>query len=135
MKVSDLVNRVEPFEFEFDGEVLKGTYYKYRTTTPSYAKQAEAAIPPMLEEGTEEEKLARIEERTAALEATGYKALADTIKTWNAEDDEGNPLPITPETFDRLPNPFTEKFLAFLQELRAGNPTKGNGSQHGSQPS
>lgn len=135
MKVSELVNRVEPFKFEFDGLVLEGTYYKYRTTVPSYGRELEKSIPELLEEGTDEEKQARIKQREDALEAAGFRAIADTIKTWNAEDDDGNPLMVTAEVFNSLPDPFTTKFLAFLRELREGNPTNGNGSQHGSQPS
>lgn len=125
MKISTLVDKVEHFRFEFDGEVLEGEYYKYRTTTPNYYKQAHGSVPDIPEDGTEEEKATAREARNKALEAVGHKAIADTIKSWNAEDDQGNPLPVSAELFDQLPAPFTEKFLEKIRELRGEvqNPT------------
>jgi len=120
MKINDLVNKVEPFRFEYDGFVLEGEYFKYRTTTPSYAKEALAAIPKVPDGGTDEEKAAATKARGEALERVSAKSLTDTIKSWNAEDDDGNPVPISIEVFEQLPELFITAFLAFLTSLREG---------------
>ncbi len=127
MKISDLVNKIEDFRFEFDGEVLEGKYHKYKTTTPQYLKALVEAIPAVLESGTDEEKAAADEARGNAATEASRKLLVDTIVSWNAEDEDGNALPIALETFLQLPNLFTEKFGKFFTELREGNPTNGNG--------
>ena len=129
MRISDLVDRVEPFEFVYDKWTLKGEWYKYRTTTPNYAKKAAADIPEIPKDITEEEEKKAREARNKALIKVAHQAFADTIKSWDAVDGEGNPVPISPEVFDELPEPFTEKFFTFLNGLRDGteNPTS-NGS-------
>lgn len=124
MKISDLVNKVEPFRFEYDGFVLEGEYWKYKTTTPTYAKQATASLPKVPEKGTEEEIAIAREVYIKALERVGSQSLADTIKSWNAKGDEGELLPITIETFEQLPQPFIDTFLGFLRELRMATAEK-----------
>ena len=121
-KISDLVNKVDKFRFEYDGFVLEGEYYKYRTTTPNYAKQGLAKVPEVPEEGTEDEKKAAEEKRLVALTQFYDQALADTVKTWNAIDDDGNPVAPSLETFNSLPDVFTRAFTEHLRELRE-NPT------------
>ena len=133
MKISDLVNKVEPFKFEYDGFVLEGEYYKYKTTTPNYAKQMLATLPDELAEGTDEEKEAATKARNEAAQKAGLKSIADMIVSWNAEDDQGNSLPLTIELLEQLPAVFTERLVDFFNDLRNGNPTSGNGSQPGSQ--
>ncbi len=123
MKINDLVNKVESFRFEFDGEVLEGTYYKYKTTTPSYAKIASESIPAELEDGTDQEKKANQEARDVARAKIGAQMFVDTIISWNAEDAQGNPILPSVEIFEQLPSAFTEKFMDFFAELRKGNPT------------
>src|SRR5690348_18252559 len=103
MRISDLVNKVAPFRFEYDGFVLEGEFYKYKTTTPSYAKAALESVPKVSEEGTKEEQEAAQEARSKAMEKLGAKTLADTIKSWNAEDENG-PLPPSIEVFESLPD-------------------------------
>lgn len=131
MKISDLVNKVEPFRFEFDGLALEGTYCKWKTTTPNYLTSVFNSIPQETDGGTEEEKEANKKVRDEAVLNASLKVIADTIVTWNAEDDNGNPLPVSLDTFKQLPNQFTEKFTAFIGELREGNPMNGNGSPTG----
>ena len=131
MKISELVNKVEPFRFEFDGEVLEGTYYKYKTTTPKYMRAAAESVPEELLEGTAKQKADAEKERYKVLESVGYQMLADTIATWNAQDDDGNPIPVGPEVFSQLPDSFIEQMNKRFKELREGNPTNGNGSQAG----
>lgn len=134
MKISDLVNKVEPFCFEFDGEKLSGTYYKYKTSTPNYLKALGETIPDEVTEGTDEEKKTAAEARTKASLNAGLSLVGDMIATWDAEGDDGPlPLPLTMETLESWPNPFTEAFMDFFKKLREGNPTNGNGSQLGSQ--
>lgn len=146
MKISDLVNKRETFTFEYDGEKLTGEWYKYRTTTPKYLHALESA---------QQEFTTRIEEVDAQLgsvngdnakrlelettkktlleqqERAGYQWLTDAILSWNAEDDEGNQLPPTKETFDQLPTPFVLAFGRFLAGLREGNPPNAPASQNG----
>lgn len=134
MRISDLVNKVETFRFEYDVFVLEGEWYKYRTTTPSYAKKSLEGLPEIPEGGTEEEQQAAEKARDKALADVGFQALADTIKSWNAEDDDGNALPPSREVFEQLPNTFTNKFLEFLGTLRDGA-SPANGSGNPTQPS
>lgn len=117
-KINDLVEKVEPFSFPFDGMVLEGKYFKYKTTTPNYAKESLASIPDELTEGTEEEKAANRKARNEAMMTRGLKIITDTIIEWNAEDGEGNPVRPSIELFSQLPDLFTEKFMNFFQDLR-----------------
>lgn len=122
MKISDLVNKVDKFRFEYDGFVLEGEYYKYKTTTPNYARSGLANIPKVPEDGTEEEIKAALKAREEALTTLYNKALADTIKSWNAVDGDNNPVPPTVEVLNTLPTPFTDAFAEKLKEWRE-NPT------------
>lgn len=125
MRISDLVNKVDTFRFEYDGFVLEGEYWKYRTTTPDYAKKGLAAIPEVPETGTDEEIRAAQKLRREALDTFYNQALADTVKSWNALDDDNNPVPPTLETFNSLPEPFTNAFAGFLKGLRENPPSPG----------
>lgn len=82
-----LINRTEPFEFEFDGITLEGQWYKWRTTSPNYQRQrAEklAGLPEIPEEGDEETKQKALEAWEQALRKVNAQTLKDTIKSWNA---------------------------------------------------
>lgn len=117
MKISDLVNKVEPFRFEYDGFILEGEFWKYRTTTPTYQRQLK--------------KLTDEAETDDARERVGYKWLSDAIKSWNALGENDQPLPPTSETFDSLPTPFIIEFGTYLAGLREGNPPNSPASQTG----
>lgn len=121
-KISDLVNKVDKFRFEYDGFVLEGEYWKYRTNTPNYVKEGTASIPEPLEEGTDEEKKKAREARNKALQDFYGKTLSDTIKSWNAVDDSEQPIPPSADTFAALPLVFTEAFMTYIASLRE-NPT------------
>jgi hypothetical protein len=125
MKISDLVNKVEDFEFDFDGIKLTGRYFKYKTTTPSYAKKMEDGLPEIPENGTEAEQITAIGARSKALKAAIHQGLADTIESWNAEDDDGNPVAPVAEIFASLPEPFTRALAERFKQLRdlSANPT------------
>jgi len=120
MKINDLVNKVEPFCFVFDGEELKGEYYKWRTTTPNYRKVARAQIPDELTDGTDEEKAANAKAILEASLKVGEKAfLVDTIKSWDLTDvDGGEVVPPSSEVLEKLPEEFTLGLIAFFDELR-----------------
>lgn len=120
MNISAIAERVEPFTFTFDGEELKGRYYKWKTQTPSYAKAMQERIPAELTEGTEAELAANKAARREASIALGETAfLADTIVEWDLTDVEGGEvLPITLATLEKLPADFTEQLIAFFAELR-----------------
>ena len=124
MKISALVEKVEPFTFVFDGEELKGEFYKWKTRTPSYAKAAKAQIPDELLEGTDEEKMANLKLRNEAAERVGTKAfLADTIKSWDMTDVEGGEIiPPSLEALERLPVEFTDQLVEFFDDLRNPKP-------------
>lgn len=119
MKISALVDKVEPFRFEFDGEVVEGEYYKYRTTTPKYAKAILAQLPVEPNgNGTKQEQAAAKLAHGEEVSRVGARVLTDTIKSWDAEDSDGNPLPPSYELFNQLPALFTEKLMTFFEELR-----------------
>lgn len=150
MKLSDLVNQVAPFCFERAGFKLEGDFYINKTATPAYQKE----LARLSDERNG--ALSEIDERIAALkpddpererlqkkrdiakeerDRVGYKWLADAVKTWNAQDDSEQLLPVTEETFNQLPIPFLMEFSKYLAGLRDGNFTNGSSSSpSGSQP-
>lgn len=126
MKLSDLVDKVEPFRFEYDGFVLEGEYQRYKTSTPNYVKSLLKTLPELSEDGTAAEKAAAVKARDEADLKAGLQVLADTIKSWNAVDDSGSPVPISIETFEALPISFTQALILYFRNLREGNPTSPN---------
>ncbi len=131
MRISDLVNKVEAFEFKYDGFVLKGTFKKYATTTPRYLKGIRAAqaefeaeledIDSRLKKASGDEA-AQIETEKEKLEEkisrTAYQWLTDAIVDWDAQDADDQPLPPSQETFNQMPMPFLLGFGSFLGGLR-----------------
>ncbi|HUS09227.1 MAG TPA: hypothetical protein VMZ30_02085 [Pyrinomonadaceae bacterium] len=154
MKLSNLVNKVAPFKFEYAGEALEGEFYLFKTTTPQYLK----GLTRLTDEC--EEKVSGIEEQIKALQSSddpqsgpklaelqrqkevaeeeqeraGYKWLVEAIKSWNAVGDSDEALPVSQEVFNQLPTPFLLAFGKFLAGLRDGNFTNGASSSSGSQP-
>lgn len=124
MRISALVDRIDDFTFEFDGEVLTGKYYKWKTQTPNYAKALKAQIPDELLEGTAEELAANKKSREEMAEKLGEKMfLADTIVSWDMEDVEGG-QPVAPslEVLNALPVEFTRALSAHFDALRNPKP-------------
>lgn len=117
-RINDLVNKLVPFRLEYDGFVLEGQWWKYRTTTPAYAKKFLESLPQVPEEGTDDEKQKAQQARSKALEEQSAQVLADTIESWNAVDEDDQPLPINAETFNQLPEPFIEFFASYFKGLR-----------------
>lgn len=124
MKISSLVDKVEPFEFHFDGEVLKGQYYKWKTQTPNYAKSLKAQLPDELLEGTAEELAANKKAREDMAEKLGEKMfLADTIVSWDMTEVEGGEIvPPSLEVLNSLPVEFTRALSKHFDELRNPKP-------------
>jgi hypothetical protein len=122
MKIADLVNKTEPFEFTFDGFVLKGEWFKYKTTTFAYGRKVQQELPDISEESLTGLSASEIKDRIVKLQSLSSRTLADTIKSWNAEDDDGNPVLPTWEVFEGLPEPFVKALALKFKELRE-NPT------------
>lgn len=138
-RILAFVNRVDPFEFEFDGLKVAGEWWKYKTTTPGYkadrdrklaALQERADALPETVKGIEDEaerereRLRLNKELEEDLNAYALTFFSDTIKRW--EDEDGNEIPLTLEVFQQIPEPFTQALSKHFKELReqAVNPTK-----------
>lgn len=48
-RILAFVNRVDPFEFEFDGLRVSGHWWKYKTTTPGYKNDRDKALSALQE--------------------------------------------------------------------------------------
>lgn len=89
-RILDLTKRVDNFDFTFDGYTLAGTWFKWRTTSPSYQRRkAEkiAALPTVPENTNDAEAekiLAQIEK---AIREINAQVMADTIASWDAVED------------------------------------------------
>jgi hypothetical protein len=136
--VDDLLNLIVPFEFEFEGRKLTGTWYRYKTTTPDWIQagvtKARAKIAEYNEliekaRGTEDRaQLERLRKQADQIEADGFRAkymwLADALVSWNAVDRKKKPLPISETVFRSLPVPFIVALGEYLASTRTGaNPT------------
>jgi hypothetical protein len=89
-KLLDLANRVEAFEFTFDEVTLKGTWFKWRTTTPLYQRDKAKKIAALqsVPEGASAEDAERIlTETEAEIRRINAQVMKDTIKTWDAVED------------------------------------------------
>lgn len=145
-RILAFVNRVEPFEFEFDGLKVSGEWWKYKTTTPGYKTDREKrlaelqeraeALPEILktipdETAREGQRLLLNKELEVDLNSYALTFFSDTIKRW--EDEDGNEIPLTLEVFQQIPEPFTQALSKHFKELReqAVNPTKPPNSQSG----
>lgn len=117
-KIADLVNKLEPFRLEYDEFVLEGRWWKYKTTTPSYAKRLLDSLPQIPESGTDEERQAAEKARNEAVGDQAARILTDTIESWNAVDEQDQPLAISVDTFNQMPEPFIEYFMGFFKNLR-----------------
>lgn len=128
---------VVPFEFSFEGGVLKGEWRKYGTTTPTYAREQRDAQNKRIEKFAEIERglkatkdrkvqLKLIKDKTALEEEyqrVEYSWLADAITKWNATD-QGQPVPIEAMRLDGFPLPFMIALAQHLEDSRVDkNPT------------
>lgn len=137
--IGAILDIIAPFEFPFEGQKLKGRWYKYKTTTREYIK---ARVNERNEQLTRFENLrreintlsaddARISEMTAecerleeAAQRTNYSWLTDAIIEWNAVGRDQQPIPITAKSFAEIPVPFLVALDQFLIDSRTDkNPT------------
>lgn len=137
--VDDLLNMIVPFEFPFEGSVLKGRWYKYRTTAPSYiqglmakirnyrdqvialTQQVDQVKPSDPQFSVLMEQRDLLEDR---LNRSPYDWMADAVVEWNAVGKDREPLTISTEVLDTFPLLFLEKLNGFLAAERRGeNPT------------
>jgi hypothetical protein len=100
-KLLDLANRIEAFEFEFDGTKLSGTWFKWRTTTPLYqhdkAKKI-MALQSVPEGATADEAEKILTEAETEIRRINAQVMKDTIKTWDAV--EYLPATLTADEYD-----------------------------------
>jgi hypothetical protein len=136
-----LTNLVVPFEFEFEGHKLKGRWYKYKTTTPMWARglrerqtqrlerytEIENELRPAIESKDRRAQARLIAEKTKLDEEyqrASYLWLADAIVEWNAVDAAKTPIPIDVLRFDGFPLPFMVSLGQYLEDSRTDkNPT------------
>lgn len=137
--IGEILDIVVPFEFPFEGQKLKGKWYKYKTTTRDYIKARVAERNEQLERyealrrqiATLESGDAKIDEMTAecarledAAQRTNYSWLTDAIIEWNAVGRDKQSLPITAAAFSEIPVPFLVALDQFLIDSRTDkNPT------------
>lgn len=89
-RLLDLANRLEPFEFEFDGMKLTGTWFKWRTTTPLYQRDKAkkiAALQAVPEGATAEEAERILTETEAEIRRINAQVMKDTIRSWDAVEE------------------------------------------------
>lgn len=132
---------IVPFEFEFEGHKLSGTWRKYATTTPAWGQRVREEQAKRLEryaqlleelrtaKGRAATKLMTEKEQLDdAYQRAQYSWLTDAVVTWNAVD-QGQPLPIESMKMDGFPLPFLTALGKHLEDSRTDkNPTSSDSS-------
>lgn len=133
--VDDLLNMIVPFEFPFEGSTLKGRWYKYKTTAPSYIRSLMAKVRGYRDQvlalteqidntKTGDPALAQLlrqrDDLDDRLQRCPYDWMVDGVVEWNVVGREKEPLPITVETLDTFPLLFIEKLNGFFAAERRG---------------
>lgn len=147
--IDALVNMVVPFEFPFEGSVLKGTWRKYATTTPKWARDLRVEQSKRLERYIDLEKelksarssnnrkaqtrlIKQKESLDDEYQRASYSWLADAVVTWNAVDNDKQPIPIEAMRMDGFPLPFLVAFGQHLEESRTDKNPSSSDSSNGS---
>lgn len=143
--IEAITDLIVPFEFPFEGSVLKGHWYKYKTTTPEWAANMTRRFNERLErfvkireemKGAKDTALIlKLNKEKSELEDEAARAqydwLADAIVDWNATG-KGGPIPIESIKLKSFPVPFMVALGQHLERDRSGeNPTLSD-SQSGS---
>src|SRR5678815_3169298 len=130
--ISAILHIIAPFEFPFEGQKLKGKWYKYKTTTREYVKARVTERNEQLsrfealrrEINTLEADDPRISEMTAecerledAVQRTNYSWLTDAVIEWNMVLG-GKPVPVTAAGFSGVPIPLLVGLDQFLIDSR-----------------
>lgn len=137
--VGAILDIIAPFEFPFEGQKLRGRWYKYKTTTREYIKARVAERNEQLERfetlrreintlSPDDPKvagmIAECERLEEAVQRTNYSWLTDAIIEWNMVGRDKQALPITATAFSEIPVPFLVALDWFLVESRTDkNPT------------
>lgn len=143
--IDAITDLIVPFEFPFEGSVLKGRWYKYKTTTPDWAATRSRRFQERLERFIEIREQLKTTKDTALIlklskdkaqledeaQRAQYDWLADAIVEWNAVGKSG-PVPIESMRLKSFPVPFMVALGQHLEKDRSGeNPTSSD-SQSGS---
>lgn len=135
--IDAITEMIVPFEFPFEGSVLKGTWYKYKTVTPEWAtersKRFNDRVERFIEISAEMKSsrdtalLKKLNKEKSELELEAQRAqydwLADAIVEWNAIGKSG-PIPIEVIRLKTFPIPFMVALGQHLEKDRSGeNPT------------
>lgn len=136
--VDALTGLIVPFEFPFEGQTLKGHWFKYKTTTPDHIRERRERYMQRLEQyagleaqfkGTSNpEDVLKLQAEKNDLEEEAqrvkYSWLGDAIADWNAVDNNQQPIPIDVLKMASFPLPFLVAFGDYLIGTRTGeNPT------------
>jgi len=137
--VGAILDLAVPFEFPFEGQVLKGRWYKYKTTTREYIKarvterndqltryrDLQTQIETLADDDTRIVAMtAECEQLEEAVQRTNYSWLTDAIIEWNAVGRDQRLIPITAASFAEIPVPFLVALDQFLVDSRTDkNPT------------
>jgi hypothetical protein len=135
--IDAITELIVPFEFPFEGSVLKGRWFKYKTVTPEWAairsKRFNDRVERFIEISAEMKSsrdttlLKKLNKEKSELEDEAQRAqyewLADAIVEWNAVG-KGGPIPIESIRLKSFPIPFMVALGQHLEKDRSGeNPT------------
>lgn len=133
--VDDLLNMIVPFEFSFEGSVLRGRWYKYKTNTPSYHRGLMARLrelrgeimdlsekirSPQTEEKDIPALVAKRDDIEDRLQRAQYNWMTDALVEWNAVGHDKQILTIAKETLDTFPVALLSKLNEFFEKERVG---------------
>ncbi len=140
--IDAITELIVSFEFEFEGQKLKGRWYKYKTTTPQWAADRVERYNQRLErfieisntlKTTKDTKLIlKLNKEKTELQEESQRAqydwLADAIVEWNATS-KGQAIPIKAIRLKSFPAPFMVALGEHLEADRAGeNPLSSDSS-------
>ncbi len=137
--VGTLLDLIVPFEYPFEGQILKGRWFKYKTSTRTYVKTKTAERQGQLNQWAALQKqiealepsdpavddlIAQCQQLDDAAQRTNVSWLSDALVEWNAVGRDQQIIPFTPAGLADLPIPFLVQFARFLVDSRTDeNPT------------
>ena len=136
--VGAVLDLIVPFEFPFEGQKLKGQWYKYRTTTKEYIRERVAERNEQIDRFEKlrreintlasddprvPEMIAECERLEQVVDRTNYSWLTDAVTEWNMVL-KGEKVPLTAEGLVGVPIPLLVALDQFLINSRTDkNPT------------
>ena len=137
--IGDLLSLIVPFEFPFEGQTLKGRWYKYKTSTRAYSKEVERRRLALIDQWGETKKeintlemddprvddlIVRMKEIEIAAERNDTSWLTDALVEWNAIGADQQTIPLTAIGLLDVPVPFLTALAQHLIDSRTDkNPT------------